>query len=523
MKKIISIFVSIILFIAYSYIAYAQLLPPKWVVGIETGSFIMLKWDSPKTSVKTIIYRKKQGEESGFKEIKTVEKEDYFYDYDRSSGIYIYQLKAIDAEDNESDFSEKRVVASTGDITAKCASPPMWDESFSTEKSILLQWEYLCETSVKYYNLYKKDEGEDSFSLYQSNIKKQIYRDEKISAGQKISYKICPVDKAGNQQDCSLPIVLVAVKPTSLGKDGKMAEIEPDFTIRPTSIHRFIRFGAAGSFISPTDINVDRNGNVYIADTGSGLIHTFNELGNYESSIGNFENLLGIDVDKNGIIYGVDSYKGIVKAYDQEGMNVFKIDLPKEFAKRKEYNFKKYGLVDVSVDDETGLIYIVDNYNNHVYKFDKESKLHGVFLEKGLEEGKIYFPTFSYIDKLGNFILADTMNQRISIFNSKKMEPMIIFGRAGNKLGTFIRPKGVACDKNGNIFVADSFTNSIQVFSPEGDFKYILGDGLGSPLDIVAPNGIFVDNNDKVYVVEKLINRIQVRQLLSENKIIIKE
>ena len=64
------------------------------------------------------------------------------------------------------------------------------------------------------------------------------------------------------------------------------------------------------------------------------------------------------------------------------------------------------------------------------------------------------------------------------------------------------------------IFIADSFSNTIQVFSKDGGFKYIIGDMRGNQPDIVTPNGIFVDKKDKLYIVEKLVNRIQVRQLL---------
>ena len=44
-------------------------------------------------------------------------------------------------------------------------------------------------------------------------------------------------------------------------------------------------------------------------------------------------------------------------------------------------------------------------------------------------------------------------------------------GAWGVEQGEFHRPKGVAVDRDGRVFVSDSFLGVIQVFSPRGDFQ----------------------------------------------------
>ena len=91
---------------------------------------------------------------------------------------------------------------------------------------------------------------------------------------------------------------------------------------------------------------------------------------------------------------------------------------------------------------------------------------------------------------------------------------MRAFGRAERGPGGFGRPKGVAVSAAGEIYVADSWLNTVQVFDAEGRFVAILGDEAGRPLDLGSPNGVALGPGNRVYVAERLAARLQIRELI---------
>ena len=61
----------------------------------------------------------------------------------------------------------------------------------------------------------------------------------------------------------------------------------------------------------------------------------------------------------------------------------------------------------------------------------------------------------------------DSMNFRVQIFDA---EGKFIkkFGEVGTGYGQFSKPKGIAVDSEGHIYVVDSAFNNIQIFDAEG-------------------------------------------------------
>ncbi len=525
MKKKITLFLAIAFFI-FTGTAFA-IDPPKWVadwtVVVRGRNEVSLVWSIPRGAVRTIVYRKNSNE----KIFKAVFEGSVaiFIDKNVLAGTYVYKLQAVDKNSNVSNFSTLKP------ITVKkppnmVYSPPKWSESFITDGRILLRWEDTCDLPNKGYNLYRKEKGNKDFLLAQT-VLDPSYVDRSVKfydTESKVQYYVCPISTKGTDMECSAVLTLKIVPKGGDSDNSTLKLPAPEqLVIRKTLPVTNLKLPDGQTFLSPTDVKIDRTGRIYIADTGHNIIHVFKNNGDYEKAIGNiisdrgdvesFENLLGIDVDKRGVVFGVDSYKGIIKGISQRGKLVFKVDLFELFKRNMDYNFEKFGLVDVSVDEKAKAILVVDNYNNHIYKLNLVTgKLISVLLTRGQKNGQVHFPTFSYIDKAGDLLLADTMNQRINVY-SQSGEPKFTFGRNGNVLGTFIRPKGVAKDSAGNIYVADSFSNCIQVFSPEGKFKYVIGDDKGNQLAMATPNGIYVDRKNRLYIVEKLLNRVQIRQM----------
>jgi DNA-binding beta-propeller fold protein YncE len=84
------------------------------------------------------------------------------------------------------------------------------------------------------------------------------------------------------------------------------------------------------------------------------------------------------------------------------------------------------------------------------------------------------------------------------------------WGSEGTGPGEFRSPSGVALDKDGNVFVADTGNNRIQKFTKDGKYITQIGNGVGSADgQLNAPQGVAVDKDGYVYVVDTGNNRIQ--------------
>ena len=98
--------------------------------------------------------------------------------------------------------------------------------------------------------------------------------------------------------------------------------------------------------------------------------------------------------------------------------------------------------------------------------------------------------------------VCDTFNHRIQVLNNDlKYSSTIGTGSRGSTLGELKEPSDIAVDKDGNIFVADSENNRIQVFSPSGEFIrqfQELGPEMG---ELEEPTSMCI-NRETVYVLD---------------------
>ncbi|MEK6409067.1 MAG: NHL repeat-containing protein [Acidobacteriota bacterium] len=125
-------------------------------------------------------------------------------------------------------------------------------------------------------------------------------------------------------------------------------------------------------------------------------------------------------------------------------------------------------------------------------------------------------PSGIAIDKNGNLIIADTSNNRVRKLSSDGRSVSTIAGSgvAGFKDGPateaeFDGPIGIATDRHGNIFVADTYNDCIRRISTDGQVTTIAGtgapgygDGQAASASFDTPSGIAIDGRGDIFVAD---------------------
>jgi sugar lactone lactonase YvrE len=125
-------------------------------------------------------------------------------------------------------------------------------------------------------------------------------------------------------------------------------------------------------------------------------------------------------------------------------------------------------------------------------------------------------PSGIAIDRAGNIIIADTSNNRIRKLSTDgtKVSTIAGSGVAGFKDGRageaqFDGPIGVAVDQSGNLFIADAYNDSIRKITTGGVVTTVAGtgspgygDGQATNAAFDTPCGVAVDKDGNVFVAD---------------------
>ena len=99
-------------------------------------------------------------------------------------------------------------------------------------------------------------------------------------------------------------------------------------------------------------------------------------------------------------------------------------------------------------------------------------------------------PTFICTDKLNKYYVSDEMLHQVIVFNSRG-QVIGKLGQKGSKPGELLKPQGVAVDDWGNVIVADCMNDRLSMFSADGRFlRHVQGTST-----LLRPVGLVIHNN----------------------------
>ncbi len=182
-------------------------------------------------------------------------------------------------------------------------------------------------------------------------------------------------------------------------------------------------------------------------------------------------------------------------------------------------------LMGVTVDTG-GNVYVADSHNNLIRKITRDGVVTTLAGSGavGSADGKgaaasFFNPAGVAADKSGNIFVADTHNNLIRKISPDGVVTTIAGRRAGSADTSSVKfdgPAGIAVDTTGNLYATDWANDMIRKISPAGIVTNIAGsgkpgsmDGTGSAASFYLPWGIAVDAHNNVYVADSYNNMIR--------------
>lgn len=214
-----------------------------------------------------------------------------------------------------------------------------------------------------------------------------------------------------------------------------------------------------------------------------------------------FNGPFGLAIGRDGALYVADANNNAIRKIAPDGtVTTIAGNGVAGFNNGDSTDAQFYAPSDLCVDDSDN-IYICDFQNQRIRKID--AHLHVTTIagsgDTGYVDGPAASARFNYPrgiarDRAGNLYIADSWNHRI-----RKITPdgtVSTFAGGGNSRGVqsagdlregpdtsarFNTPCGLACDSLGNILVADAYNHRIRKITPAGVVSTFAGSSTGRP------------------------------------------
>jgi DNA-binding beta-propeller fold protein YncE len=264
----------------------------------------------------------------------------------------------------------------------------------------------------------------------------------------------------------------------------------------------------------PYGMAVDSKGKLYVADQKVGAIFIFNTETREADLIKNkvqahFVRIIGLAMDDTDRLFVSDPGLKHVLVFN---------------ANHKAEDVITDGLASpggLAIDVENRQLYVADVEQDQVLVYDADTlKLKrrigtGGHKHELTTPGDFARPGAVAVDREGNLYVADTLNNRIEIFDGDG-NFIRAFGQAGDGPGYFSRPKGVAVDSDGHIWVADGMQDRVQVFNQDAQLLIAFGGHGLLPGQFQGIAGITIDKKNRVFTSEIFPGRVQQFQYVTD-------
>ncbi len=248
-------------------------------------------------------------------------------------------------------------------------------------------------------------------------------------------------------------------------------------------------------------------GKLYVCDVGKRMVEVFNlrnRTFDYLTKDRRLMNPVNIYIDDNGAKYIADPTAGMVLVFDKN--NNISTMLGKE---------SKIKPIDVIV--RGALCYVTDFASNQIVVMNKATGREVARLGRTragqkqaeplmkLANGEFSLISDLALDRQGNIYVTDKAGARITQFDRSGVFKRTI-GRLGDNIDEFIRPKGIAIDRDDRIWVVDAGSEVAKIYNQQAQLLLFFGLPGNKPGMMNLPSKIVLDYDNieffKQYAVE---------------------
>jgi DNA-binding beta-propeller fold protein YncE len=161
--------------------------------------------------------------------------------------------------------------------------------------------------------------------------------------------------------------------------------------------------------------------------------------------------------------------------------------------------------------DKDDNIFVTDGRNDRIQKFSLNGDVMAVIGMQGSNELEFCIPVGIGIHPYNKKIyITESDGNRIQILNPDLTCDKCFGAGGGSGDAQFNKPKDVAFDSAGNVYIADNEHSQIQVFTAEGDFLRRFGTRGRGDGQMEFCSAVSIDNKDIVYITDLYNSRILV-------------
>lgn len=293
--------------------------------------------------------------------------------------------------------------------------------------------------------------------------------------------------------------------------------------------------GEEGTLKNPQDIFIDKNDNIYIADTGNNTVLKIDKNGKLQSVITEADGLqlskpLGVYADSGGDIYIADNGNSRILHLSSQGEYIENFQAPE--SELLSQNLTVFDPAKIAINNYNGYIYMI--IGKEFMTLDAENTFRGLVgtipvgfdlidtlvrtfatdtqKEKLKTREPLPYNNFCITDKNEIYAVANTKTSQIKKINSigDNIYPEDFYGEMAYENGEAVYPmfSDIAVNSYGVITVAEQNSSRLYQYDEEGNLLAVFGGEGNSKGRFQTVTSIGYNSEDCLYVLDSTNNTL---------------